>query len=201
MDIVGAAEPSKDDNFTKRTAFQEEINIHERRFKDFSSLGQEEGKMAKLARAELEKLREQVKQLTSPGTAHKQALQKLGRARGHITKGKKEIEDLEKRLLQMQSDTNAKKAVAEAKEAETVALEQQVAQHASKLPGAKEVFAPQLPEDLFTFDTEDAEFQGEDADAVAVRGFVDQPVAHPHWARVQSMLRKKAQTKFEQADA
>eukprot|EP00959_Pyramimonas_sp_CCMP1952_P345312 7231527-Pyramimonas_sp.AAC.1 len=58
MEIVGAAEPSKDDNFIKRTAFQEKINIHERTLKDLSSLGQEDGEMAKLARAELDKLRE-----------------------------------------------------------------------------------------------------------------------------------------------
>ena len=206
MEFDGAAEStttSKDENSAKRTELQENINIHERMLKDLTTLGQDEGEMARIAKAELGKLREQVKSLKSPVTAHKQALQKLERVRVQASKGRKEVEDMEKKLVQLQSDIQSKKAFVESKDTEIVALEQQVAQHAAKLQGAKEVFTPLPPaEDLFAFDVSAAEFQGEGAEAQGLRGFVDQLAGNANWPKVQAMLHKQIQAKLgEKLDA
>eukprot|EP00959_Pyramimonas_sp_CCMP1952_P458992 9477536-Pyramimonas_sp.AAC.1 len=89
--------------------------------------------MEKLARAGLEQLREVMRARKHPGAARKQRAQKFAKVKSQVQSAKTEALSLEQQLERIQEALNQTMAHFEAKEAEVVSREKQVAAHAAKL--------------------------------------------------------------------
>ncbi|CAK0879036.1 unnamed protein product, partial [Prorocentrum cordatum] len=182
---------TKDGTFAQRAVLQEMVNAHEKMLKEHEHFGEVDIEMDKLARAELEKLREEVRSLKPPVMAQTQCLQKLERVKMQVKSAEQEAAPLEQHLETTKQALIQKQEFLEAIEAEAESLKwQQVARNAAKIGGNCDAFKSEVPEDFFPHDPELQECQGEGAEEM--RAFVPQLVADARWAKARALLRKQA---------